>query len=62
MEIANTPQGNTLPPDTTQSEQPSFGMKLVGISFNPSGDAKVNKAKELCAQLAELINETPKEG
>lgn len=39
----------------TPSEAPTFGMKLVGITFNPSGDAKVNQAKQLCAQLADLI-------
>jgi len=34
----------------------SFGQKLVGLTFNPSGDAKVQKAKELCAELADLLN------
>lgn len=43
--------------DTQVQEAPTFGMQLVGISFNPSGDAKVNKAKQLCAQLADLVNE-----
>jgi hypothetical protein len=41
--------------DTNQSETPTFGMKLVGITFNPSGDAKVNRAKEICAELADLV-------
>lgn len=45
-----------------QQEQPSFGMKLVGITFNPSGDPAVNKAKELCAQLADMVNIPPVEG
>ncbi len=45
-----------------KEEPATFGMKLVGITFNPPGDKRVNKAKELCAQLADLINETPKEG
>lgn len=31
------------------------GMKLVGITFNPSGDEKVNRAKQLCAELADLV-------
>lgn len=35
----------------------SFGEKLVGLSFNPSGDAKVLKAKQLCAELANLVYE-----
>lgn len=34
----------------------SFGMKLVGASFNPSKDPNVDKAKALCAQLADLVN------
>lgn len=38
-----------------ESEAMTFGMQLVGINFNPSGDAKVNKAKELCAQLTDLV-------
>ena len=33
----------------------SFGEKLVGITFKPAGDAKVNRAKELCAELADLV-------
>jgi hypothetical protein len=35
----------------------TFGQKLVGLTFNPSGDDKVNKAKRLCAQLADLLKE-----
>ena len=35
----------------------TFGQKLVGISFNPAGDEKVNKAKQLCADLADLLND-----
>lgn len=34
----------------------SLGQKLVGISFNPSGSSEVNEAKELCAQLIDLLN------
>lgn len=33
----------------------SFGQQLVGLTFNPSGDPKVQKAKELCAELADLL-------
>jgi hypothetical protein len=35
----------------------TFGQKLVGLSFNPSGDVKVQRAKELCAELADLLND-----
>lgn len=40
-----------------QPWQPTFGQQLVGISFNPSGDPKVHRAKELCAELADLLHD-----
>ena len=33
----------------------TFGEKLVGLDFNPSGNPKVIKAKQLCAELADLV-------
>lgn len=33
----------------------TFGEKLVGLTFNPSGDDKVGQAKRLCADLADLL-------
>ena len=39
----------------------TFGEKLVGLTFNPSGDAKVNKAKRLCADLADLLYDEMKD-
>ena len=38
----------------------SFGQKLVGLNFNPSNDDKVSKAKQLCADLADLLYEENK--
>ena len=35
----------------------TFCEKLVGLTFNPSGDEKVQRAKELCAELADLLNQ-----
>lgn len=35
----------------------SFGQKLVGLTFNPSGDEKVQRAKILCAELADLVRD-----
>ena len=35
----------------------TFGEQLVGLTFNPSGDAKVQRAKELCAELADMLEE-----
>lgn len=39
----------------------TFGEKLVGLTFNPSGDVKVNKAKRLCADLADLLYDEMKD-
>ena len=33
----------------------SFGEQLVGLTFNPSNDPQVQRVKELCAELADLI-------
>lgn len=38
----------------------SFGQKLVGLNFNPSNDDKVSRAKQLCADLADLLYEENK--
>lgn len=35
----------------------TFGQQLVGLTFNPSGDSKVQRAKELCSELADLLND-----
>jgi len=48
-------EGNT---QISNQEKPSFGMELVGISFNPSGDPQVTKVKQLCAQLADIVNDS----
>ncbi len=46
-------------PNPNQREM-TFGEKLVGITFNPSADDKVAKAKRLCADLADLLYEDGK--
>jgi hypothetical protein len=35
----------------------TFGEKAVGLSFNPSGDENVNKAKQLMADALDLLNQ-----
>lgn len=51
------PEMNDLAPsDPAIRPDLSFGQKLVGISFNPSNDERVDKAKTLCAALADLAN------
>ena len=39
----------------------TFGEKAVGITFNPSGDEKVNKAKKLMADALDLLKEAEAE-
>ena len=34
--------------------EPTYGEKAVGLTFNPSGDQKVQKVKELYAQIIDL--------
>jgi hypothetical protein len=38
-------------------EELTFGQLLVGLNFNPSNDPKVQKAKQLCAELADLVRD-----
>lgn len=40
-----------------EQKQLSFGEKLVGLSFNPSENEKVDKAKKLFADAADLLKE-----
>lgn len=35
----------------------TYGEKAVGLTFNPSGDEKVQRVKELYAQIIDLCNE-----
>lgn len=39
----------------------TFGEKAVGLTFNPSGDEKVNKAKQLMADALDLLKESEAE-
>jgi hypothetical protein len=34
----------------------TFGEQAVGLTFNPSGDDKVTKLKELYAQIIDVLN------
>lgn len=35
----------------------TYGQKAVGLTFNPSGDANVNKVKQLYADVIDTCNE-----
>lgn len=34
----------------------TFGEKLVGLDFNPSKDGNVGRVKELFAEIADILN------
>lgn len=38
------------------NEMQSYGQRAVGLSFNPSGDDAVTKAKQLCAAAIDQMN------
>ena len=38
-------------------QEPTFGMKAVGIDFNPSGDPNVNRIKMQCANIIDTLEE-----
>ena len=40
-----------------EARELTFGEKAVGLTFNPSGDAKVAKVKELSAQIIDLLTD-----
>jgi hypothetical protein len=44
-----------------QQRELTFGEKLVGLRFNPSGDEKVNRAKQLMADVLDLLKEVETE-
>lgn len=41
-----------------ESRPPTFGESAVGLTFNSSGDEKVNKAKQLMADALDLLKES----
>jgi hypothetical protein len=41
----------------SEGRQMTYGEKAVGLTFNPSGDPKVNEVKTLFAQIIDLCNE-----
>lgn len=47
--------GSDMPPNPARPM--TFGERLVGLTFNPSNDDKVSKAKRLCADLADLLHD-----
>ena len=44
-------------PQKDECRELTYGEQLVGISFNPSNNEKVDRIKRLCAELADIVNE-----
>lgn len=44
-------------PNTAPTRNLTFGEKAVGLTFNPSGDATVQKVKELYAQIIDTLTD-----
>lgn len=40
-----------------QQREKTFGEILVGVDFNPSLNPKVHRAKQICAELADLVKD-----
>lgn len=40
-----------------EKKELTFGMKLVGLDFNPSGDPRVTELKQLAARMADIVDE-----
>lgn len=61
MNKSLNPGTGTIPNDkkmsTENEKQLTFGERLVGLNFNPSNDDSVSKAKRLCAELADLVQD-----
>lgn len=57
QKISDQPGRDTSDDSLRQQPSLTFGQKLVGLNFNPSNDDKVGKAKQLCADLADLLKD-----
>lgn len=51
----NKVQGN-VPQGLQGFRELTFGEKAVGLTFNPSNDPKVQKVKELYAEIIDICN------
>lgn len=61
---SNSPLGGNLPKGDdffNNKRELTFGERAVGLTFNPSGDEKVHKAKQLMADALDLLKEAEAE-
>lgn len=43
--------------EATDTREMTYGEKAVGLTFNPSGDEKVQEVKELYAKIIDLCSD-----
>lgn len=43
--------------NNTENRELTFGEKAVGITFNPSQNPKVDKVKQLYAEIIDILND-----
>jgi hypothetical protein len=59
--LSSMPRGvicSTTAPYIDRNSRPmTYGEKMVGFTFNPSGDKKVEKIKRLFAEVLDLLQE-----
>jgi hypothetical protein len=53
----NAPGDRDAETGQLKTRQMTYGEKAVGLTFNPSGDQKVNDIKNLFAQIIDICNE-----
>lgn len=55
IDVSNSNIGANSSSEPATAQQLTFGQELVGLKFNPSNDDLVGKAKQLCADLADMV-------
>lgn len=55
--VDNVGNNNNMPLSGGVARSLSFGDKAVGLTFNPSGDAKVAKLKSLYAEIIDTLSD-----
>ena len=43
--------------ESHERQELTYGQKLIGIDFNPSGDPNITKVKQLAADMADVLHD-----
>lgn len=54
-DVSNSNIGANSSSEPANSPELTFGQDFVGLKFNPSNDDLVGKAKQLCADLTDMV-------